>query len=103
MSAACTCQCAAEAMRDMAVKTLRGSTTAPMLLRRAANQVAALPIPACRCARPKGWKLVPLNPTPAMIEAADAEHGSWRRQPTTVLRHTWIYHAMIIAAPEPTP
>ncbi len=43
---------------------------------------------------PEGWKLVPVEPTGAMLEVARG-HGSYHRQAE------YVYRAMLAAAPEP--
>jgi len=53
---------------------------------------------------PKGWKLVPIEPTEAMMEAGDStgetifdDEGAYRE---TLYYPDYIYKAMISAAPE---
>jgi hypothetical protein len=58
----------------------------------------------CAGAAPEGWKLVPVEPTEAMLQAASAKwHGMG---PKVMARHIrWLtadYKAMLAAAPTPT-
>jgi hypothetical protein len=53
----------------------------------------SLPVP---CAVPDGWKLVPIEPTPGMIDAAGM---GWIIRPSELRKRLKIYRAMIDAAP----
>ena len=45
---------------------------------------------------PAGWKVVPIEPTPEMVSAADM---GWEIQPRELRKRLRIYRAMIDAAP----
>lgn len=65
---------------------------------RAAGEIPQAPprAPLLRPAVPVGWALVPLEPTPEMIEAMKSYGANWLR-----VTATERYRAMLAAAPTP--
>lgn len=44
----------------------------------------------------------PMKPTPAMLAAAREDEDGWRRMPTSAVRHTLLWQAMLAAWNEET-
>jgi hypothetical protein len=57
--------------------------------------------PASPPEAPAGWKLVPIEPTAAMAEAAVRAYVAWREAeaPNSAFTHSDVYRAMLAASP----
>lgn len=50
---------------------------------------------------PPGYALVPVEPTPKMLEASFKASDAWQMSETKEELDVWIYRAMLAAAPQP--
>lgn len=87
-----------ELIRSGCFSGLVSTTLATNAIKRA---LADRPAPAVQV--PSGWKLVPMEPTLEMLQAAEAELERHFDEYGERADHDWIYRAMLAAAPAPAP